>query len=143
MTRVDIYLLTPNAAHRDLMVCRLVDKARRQGHHAYVLTQDHAAAQRLDDLLWTFSAGSFVPHALYDGTQAAPDATLPVLIGHQEPPAGWNDVLVSLLPEVPDFFSRFARVADFVGPDDDDRQRGRERFRHYRDRGYPLETHEL
>jgi DNA polymerase IIIc chi subunit len=66
--------------------------------------------------------------------------------------AGWNDVgswaalhdvLISLAPEVPTWFSRFTRIAELVGAAEDDKVRGRERFRFYRERGYPLETHNL
>jgi len=44
---------------------------------------------------------------------------------------------------VPAWFSRFTRIAELVGAAEDDKARGRERFRYYRERGYPLETHNL
>jgi DNA polymerase-3 subunit chi len=34
-------------------------------------------------------------------------------------------------------------VAEVVNGDEDDKARGRERFRYYRDRGYSLQTHKL
>ena len=140
MTRIDFYLQqAPATVNLETLVCRLVDKAFGQGHQVYVLTPDQATATRLDHLLWTFSPGSFVPHALCSAELPA----TPVLIGPQEPPAAWQDTLVTLCPEIPGCFSRFERVAEFVAANEDAKQRARERFRFYRDRGYPLETHEI
>lgn len=141
MTRVDFYLLNDAAeGGHDLAVCRLVHKAFRLGHRIYILTPDLSQAQRLDRLLWIFSPGSFVPHGL--GPENA-DADMPVLIGYDEPPAAYEDVLVQLAPQVPECFSRFGRVAEVIGGADADRQLARERFRFYRDRGYVLQTHHL
>lgn len=140
MTRVDFYLLQNGVDVEDKMraACKLADKAFRQGHGVYLHTADDSAAQRLDDLLWTYSDDSFVPHALYRAEPAPPS---PVLIGSAPPPPAAHDVLLSLGAEVPEFFSRFERVIELVGSDDADKARSRERFRFYRDRGYPLQTH--
>jgi len=41
------------------------------------------AAQHLDQLLWTFSQGSFVPHRIFSGTgPAAPFEPVVITIGH-------------------------------------------------------------
>jgi DNA polymerase-3 subunit chi len=141
MTKIDVSLLGDGADSRELFACRLAEKAWRLGHRVYVLTPDAPAALELDELLWTFSQGSFVPHAVYRSPADA--ETNPVLIGHAEPPAECQDVLVSLAPEVPPWFSRFARVAELVAHDEAAKARARERFRFYRERGYPLETHNL
>ncbi len=140
MTRVDFYLLNGDSAGgKDLAVCRLANKAFQLGHRVYIHAADAEQAQRLDALLWTFSAGSFIPHALaWDA-----DDALPVVLGQDEPPAAFDDVLITLAPEVPAYFSRFRRVAEVVGGSDTDKQTARERFRFYRDRGYELQTHNL
>ena len=141
MTRVDFYVLTGgDIDEKERLGCKLIEKAYRLGHRVYVLTPDADAARRMDDLLWVHQAGSFVPHALSGGT--APEST-PVLIGHLPPPAGYDDVLLSLAPDVPECFSRFARVAELVACDDTDKARSRARFKFYKERGYPLHTHNL
>ncbi len=145
MTRIDFYLLTGDAAggetaiSKDMAVCRLTNKAFLLGHRVYIHTTDAAEAQRLDNLLWTFSAGSFIPHAASHDA----DENMPVIIGQDTPPEAFDDVLISLAPQVPECFSRFQRVAEVVGPGDEDKQLARERFRFYRDRGYELQTHNL
>jgi DNA polymerase-3 subunit chi len=106
MTRVDFYLLGADGDSRERIACRLAEKAWRLGNRVYLLAPDKPAALELDELLWTFSQGSFVPHAVCTGDS---DAEIhPVLIGHNEPPAVLQDVLISLAPEVPTWFSRFA-----------------------------------
>jgi DNA polymerase-3 subunit chi len=141
MTKVDFYLLGGGGADDPARIaCRLTEKAYRLGHRVYLLAPDPATATELDELLWTFSQGSFVPHTLADAAGADDQ---PVLIGHAEPPAAFHDVLVSLANEVPAWFTRFTRVAELVGADDASKAQARERFRFYRERGYPLDTHRL
>jgi DNA polymerase-3 subunit chi len=140
MTRIDFYLLaTADAPSRQATACKLVEKAYRQGHRVYLHSGSEAETARLDDLLWTFRQGSFVPHELHPG--AEPEA--PVVIGHGEPPEGMADVLVNLAPEVPEGFERFARVAEFIDEDEAVKAAGRVRFRRYREAGFPPETHKL
>jgi DNA polymerase-3 subunit chi len=141
MTRVDFYLLGQGSDDRERIACRLTEKVQRLGHRVYVLAADPQSAREIDELLWTYSQGSFVPHALLqDGINAEEH---PVLVGHDEPPPALSDVLLNLANDVPAWIGRFARVAELVGPGDDDKARGRERYRFYRERGYPLETHNL
>lgn len=143
MTRIDFYLLQNNdsADAKMLLACKLADKAYRQGRQVYMLAPDAATAQHLDDLLWTFNPGSFVPHDLY---RSETTAASPVLIGALPPPTTAHEILISLGTDtVPEFFSRFERLIELVGDDEADKARSRARFRFYRDRGYPLETHPL
>lgn len=59
------------------------------------------------------------------------------------PPESHQQVLINLAPEIPAWFSRFERVLEVVYGDDAERARSRQRFKTYRDRGFPLQTHEL
>jgi len=141
MTRVDFYLLDKRTDSREVFACRLTEKAWKAGHRVFMLAPDKSSATALDELLWTFSQGSFVPHGLYRSPE---DVDVhPVLVGHTEPPDACHDVLVSLTDEVPAWFSRFARVAELVAGDETRKAQARDRFRFYRERGYPLETHNL
>lgn len=141
MTKVDFYL-SPNegAAARETVACKLVDKAFGLKHNIYIHTENHDHAMRLDNLLWTFRPGSFIPHSLYQ-----PDAEQesPVTIGHHDNPQISCSVLVNLASEVPLFFSRFDRVAEIVDANAQSRAQARERFKFYKDRGYELKTHDL
>ena len=152
MTRIDFYILsTDNLDARLRVACRIAQKAVQQRHHVFVNAADETDANRLDDLLWTFSQGSFIPH-LVAGRGAAADGDEPVVIGvgdsdsADDPPAEagehW-DVMINLAQEVPGFFSRYARVAEVVDADPARRTQGRQRYRYYHDRGYKLETHPI
>jgi len=141
MTRVDFYILSEKAQdNRYQFTCRLVEKIYHQGRRIYIHTASEEEAQHLDRLLWTFRQGSFVPHGRLP--DAAPDMT-PILIGNDGNPGDEQDVLINLGHEPPSFFSRFERVAEPIDNDPANRQSGRDKFRFYRDRGYPLESHTI
>jgi DNA polymerase-3 subunit chi len=140
MTRVDFYILGDAAkADRYLTACRLAEKAWGLGHRVHVHTASRDEAARVDEKLWTFRDGSFLPHEIV--TDGEPPC--PVTVSDTWEPTGECEVLINLAPEVPPFFSRFERVAEIIDRDEEARQLGRERFRFYRDRGYDLTTHEL
>jgi len=139
LTQVDFYILPDTAARsRQLFCCRLAEKAFGLGHRVFVHAGSEGTARELDELMWTFRDRSFLPHCL-----AGTDETAAVHIGSGgEPPAGFK-LLINLGDAVPDFFSRFERVAEVVDGAEEQKRLGRERFRFYKDRGYPLETHKL
>ena len=144
MTQVDFYILDSDSDDARLrLACRIVDKATQLDRHVFIhATSDHEAKQ-LDELLWTFSQGSFIPHRIVHETLDSPPLE-PVLIGVDQAPAeGRWDVLINLAPEVPEFFSRYERVAEVVDANAVRREQSRERYRFYRDRGYPLSTHQV
>jgi DNA polymerase III subunit chi len=137
-TRVDFYVLDSGDARARLYyACRLVEKAYLADQTVYVNVASDAEAAALDDYLWTFGDGSFVPHARA-GMGAAP-----VTIGAGPPPAGTAGVLVNLAPEAPAFFADFERVAEFVDADATRREQGRRRFAFYRENGIRAQTHNV
>jgi DNA polymerase-3 subunit chi len=142
VTQVDFYILEADSDDARLrLACKIVDKATQLDHHVFVHSTSEDEAQKLDELLWTFSQGSFIPHRVVREVPAEPPRE-PVLIGlNHEPATGRWDVLVNLALEVPEFFSRYERVAEVVDGNAERRERSRERYRFYRDRGYKLNTH--
>lgn len=143
MTRVDFYLLPDvdiDAKYR--FACRLALRAIRAGQQVHIRTASAELGAMLDDLMWAYPEDRFVPHSLAPALAPAPDAaSAPVRIGHGEPAPGADDVLVNLADDVPEFFARFERVAEVVTAPE--RAGGRARYRHYRERGYPLFHHDL
>ena len=143
MTQIDFYILSGTSQQERLrFACRLTDKALQNNHRIFLNAESALMAEQLDDALWTFRAGSFVPHRRLPGTPGG--IMEPVVIGHdQEPPEETWDVMINLAAAVPEFFSRYRRVAEVVDSDEQRRSQGRERFRFYRERGYELRTHNL
>jgi DNA polymerase-3 subunit chi len=138
VTRVDFYILQDvDAAAARRFACRLAVKAMSGGTPVHLHVDDDAAAADLDDLLWNYPEHRFVPHA----TQADPAArSAPVVVGWETPPEP-EGVLVNLSSGIPTFFGRFDRVAEIVV--DANRASGRDRYKFYRDRGFPLFDHHL
>lgn len=144
MTRIDFYVLDrPASDARLLLACRLAEKGVEQDYEVLINAASESESLRLDELLWTFSQGSFLPHRLIGATDRAEEGEH-VLIGcGQEPGQGHSDLLINLALAVPPFFSTFHRVAEIVSAGDENKSAGRERFRYYRDRGYELQTHQV
>ena len=142
MARVDFYILAqPDERARQVLACKLAEKAWRLDNTVYIHTQDPAAAERLDDLLWTFRDGSFVPHGLVgrdDGTEASP-----IMVGCTPDDVPTRDLLINLGDDIPPFAEGFARVAELVTSDENSRNLSRRRYAAYRDQGHELNTHKL
>lgn len=139
--RVDFYVLenaVPDGKLR--LTCRLAEKAFRLGHRVYILVESSDEAGRLDDLLWSFSQGSFVPHARAEQAGEAWE-DFPVRIGTALADPAGADVLISLLEDVPEHFDRFPRIAEPVT--EDKRSQARRRFRFYREHGAEMQTHRI
>ena len=143
MTRINFYIIDSGSDEAtQLFICRLTEKAWLQNNAIYIHTPTQAIASQLDEELWTFNPASFVPHQL--ATEESANKT--VLIGHQatvQIPNTHHDVLINLDYEIPSFFSQFERVAEVIAADETSKEKGRERYRFYKDRGYALETHKL
>ncbi|MBQ0741798.1 MAG: DNA polymerase III subunit chi [Pseudomonas sp.] len=139
MTRIDFYLLTSSEPQKRLeYACRLAHKAWHKGHQIYLHCTDEEQTQALDELLWSFRADAFLPHAR---TTEQPEAK--VVCGCGDDAGDHHDLLINLADESPTFFSQFNRLAEIVIELDPVRVPARERFRFYRERGYPLQTHQL
>jgi DNA polymerase III subunit chi len=137
MTTIDFYT---HVSDRLDVAARVIVKAHAAHGSVRVLTPDAATTDALDRRLWLLPPTSFIPHCNMDSPMAA---DTPILIGHSLEHAGPAAVLVNLHPSPPPFFSRFERVAEIVGTDDNDVQAGRDRWKFYKERGYELRPHNL
>ena len=139
MTKVDFYILD-SARPGDALhyCCRLAEKALKKGLGIYIHCRSPEQAREVDDLLWSFSPESFVPHSLKSA-----DTTERVVIGSDADAPQAAELLINLAPAIPDFFSRFQRVGEIVCQEESWLQPSRERYRFYKDRGYPLKTHKI
>jgi DNA polymerase-3 subunit chi len=105
-----------------------------------VYAPGEAVAAQIDRLLWTQPPTGFVPHCRSASPLAA---ETPVVIGASIEEVSHHDVLVNLDGDLPPAFARFERLIEIVGGDTADRLPARERYRFYRERGYPLSAHNL
>lgn len=142
MSRVDFYILAATGEpSRQKFACRLAEKAYRLKHTVHIHTANREQAAVLDELLWTFRDGSFVPHEVL-GT-AGRQGGAPVTIGYEDCGIGEHDLLINLTDQIPEMAASFPRVAELVTSDKQSRQLSRQRFAHYRELGAELETHNI
>lgn len=139
--RVDFYVLdAAGEPARQRFACRLAEKAYRMDHRVHVHAGSAAAAAEIDELLWTFRQGSFVPHEIL---AAAATPSSPVTIGHDGDCAPEAELLINLGDTVPGCTGAFERVAEIIDDGADGRRLGRERYRHYQRLGIEPATHNI
>lgn len=146
MARVDFYVLRASGeSARQHFACRLAEKAWRLENTVHIEVQDQDVARQIDDLLWTFRDGSFVPHEVV--TSSTSSHGVPVTVGFEMTPPADRDLLINLAAGDPlvreSSDVSCPRVAEIVSADDASRQLSRQRFVAYRDNGHTLETHKL
>ncbi|MBI3903149.1 MAG: DNA polymerase III subunit chi [Nitrosomonadales bacterium] len=137
MTKVDFYTGTTDKLRT---ACQLSHKALQNGLRVLLHTPDETVAASLDKLLWHYPATAFIPHCR---SKDAGAATMPVLLGHDGETFPHSELLISLHSECLPFFSRFERLIEIVGLDEEDKRQGRERFKFYKDRGYEMRHFDL
>jgi DNA polymerase-3 subunit chi len=135
MTRVDFHSKVPDKL---LYACRLVRKARAADMRVVIFSRDRQQLRALDEALWTFSELDFLPHVTADDALAP--QTPVILTDDAEVALPHHQILINLSGETPAHFARFERLFEVISTDEDDLTAGRERYRQYQQRGYPL-TH--
>jgi len=142
MPEISFYVLpSESAEQRLLFACKLLEKAYRSGYFCYVLTDSPEQSQRMDDLLWSFRAGSFVPHGIFDGT--APDLKASILIGTLAAPALWQDSLLNLSAQAPDNFQNANRLLEILDNSETCLSAGRQRYKLYKQAGFSPQSHTI
>lgn len=132
MTRIDFHSNVPNKL---AYACRLVRKARA-AQCKIVLLGNNIELSQLDQLLWTFSEQDFLPHVRAGDPLAA--QTDIILTADENAELPHHHVLINLSGQQPEHFARFERMFEIISADDNDKAAGRDRYRFYKERGYPL-----
>jgi len=135
MTRVDFHSKVPDKL---LYACRLIRKARAADMRVVVFTRDREQLNALDEALWTFSEQDFLPHVSANDPLAS--QTPVILSDDAEAALPHHQILINLSGQTPAHFARFERLFEIISTDEVDLAAGRERYRQYQQRGYPL-TH--
>ncbi|MCB1623942.1 MAG: DNA polymerase III subunit chi [Pseudomonadales bacterium] len=142
MPRVDFYVTDDKQSDARLkLACRVAEKGYLAQQRVVVWCQDVAMLTRLDELLWTYRDGSFVPHDPIDDGHTEIEA--PVALTTGALPATRHDLLINVSDKVPSAWQRFERIAEILDGAEETRSAGRERFRLYREQGADPETHQI
>ncbi len=134
--QVDFYLLGSPALDADRLACRLALMAWERGHTVSILARDDQHAGSLDELLWTYPEGRFLPHERGDGP-AAPVRLVTA------PPGEDGDVVINLTttaqaPPLP-----WNRLLEIVPHREAEREASRTKFRSYRQHGLDPQHHDI
>ncbi|GAA0323928.1 DNA polymerase III subunit chi [Psychrobacter aestuarii] len=148
--QVSFYLLNENKAQDILgFVCQLTQKVLKQSAKPLViLSTDTPRLQQLDEALWSLDASSFIPHHLWtdapiaaipSDTRAAPAAYLCTAL-----PLNYDGVVLNL-DDAPIHSDggHVTRVLELIAPDEHSVQIGRDKYKHYQQRGATLEHFRL
>lgn len=136
MTQVEFYSVESEQnklpfAH----ITEVVKRGYRKGQKVFIHTDSKKLAEKIDEILWTHDAKSFLPHQLVGEDE---NTKPPIEIGFGQQPNIHPDILINLSSEVPLFFSHFNWVFEYAYGDDANKEKARTRFKFYRERGYPL-----
>lgn len=137
--QVDFYVLASEQQSAKQVACRLAMKAWEQGYHVLVLTPDEDEAQSLDQEMWNFPSGRFLPHA-----RGQADAEVAVSIEIQG--AGIpddRDVVINLSDQAVTEPGQLKRLLEIVPCADQQRLASRQKFRVYRELGLQPSTHNI
>lgn len=144
MTQIDFYILPDTTLEARLdFACRLAETIAGKGYRLHLHAEDEAMARDLDERLWTFRPDAYLPHALLGGDLAD---SVAVTIGWEHPPEPLADspmAMLNLAPGIPEWFSRFARVAEIINQHQQVLVAKRECWQTYKQRGYPVKAHQL
>lgn len=103
-----------------------------------VVVAESAVLQKLSHSLWTRSPNSFLPHCFGESSPDLLAHTPVVLALAAHGPWSIRPLLINLSTEVPVGFEHYDRVLEVVSHDESDRQKARDRWKHYANRGYAI-----
>lgn len=142
MTRIDFH---SNVADPCQYACRLLRKASGQGARVLVVV-DASLLAPLDQALWSLGDTDFLPHCRSsDGADMR--SASPIVLHDVDGgalPAVEAAVLVNLSRQLPQGFERFERLIEILPTPEHDAESvalARQRWKHYKDRGYELRNH--
>lgn len=137
MTKVNFYQ-TSGAVQPALdLSCELAEKALRIDAEVLIYCPDKALVEQLGERLWAWSATSFLPWRVdHDGPER-------VRLCQTEDPGDDHSVLINLAAHTPDWFGRFETLCELIYGDAVFVDNKRQRYKFYKDRGFPLSYHDL
>ena len=139
MPATKIIFVETRTAEKRALLCRWAERFYEEGHRVQILTASTMAARHLDELLWTFSQGSFVPHRIIS---APPPQAIsePVVITTANIELDQFDILLADEPADLDSMGRRRQAVHFVLLDDPEkRQESRLLWQSAKQRGFQLQ----
>jgi DNA polymerase-3 subunit chi len=115
-----IYFAETTVAEQRGLLCRWTERFHTEKKPVQILVDSMYEAQTIDQLLWTFAQGSFIPHSIFNPGEAPPDD--PVVITPVEARLSGFDTLICDLPADLEFIFEFETAVHFIMRDDEQRR---------------------
>lgn len=138
MQQIDFYILTSDNPLP--FTCRLLEKAYKQNHQVDVCMSSPTDAQKLNDLLWSFSDISFVPHHLISDNE---NQSSPIVISHNSNLTAHKDIYVTLTNEIPATMDKFQRIIFVVPNDETQKQLARQHYKTFSNKKLNVSIHKI
>ena len=140
MTEVDFYILSSDEPDKRLaFASRLCEKAINNGRKVLIATDDARQLASVAKYLTDERPESYLPWRHSDAT----DSGEPIALDCSGECGNHHDVLISLCAQLPEYFSRFARMAEVVIQTDAVLAHTRQHWSFLGERGYPIRHHKL
>lgn len=135
MTRVEFFF---NVEDKLQKLAELSEKAIAKNLKLLMLAKTNEAAIQIQAYLWSLPQ-QFLPNHPSNHPLAA---QTPIIVDWftDEPPH--DEVLINMQHPQPVFFSRFRRLIEIVGMDEEEKVQARIRYKFYRDRGYEIKNYD-
>jgi DNA polymerase-3 subunit chi len=134
-----LFFVETRSAEKRATLCRWVERFYEEGKHVLVVTDSTLAAQHLDQMLWSFSQSSFIPHRVVTHPGGQPPGEPVIILPNPMFLPGFEVVIADSHVGV-EFLGQFAIAVHFVLTDDpDQRQKSRLLWQAARDHGWSLQ----
>ncbi len=129
-----IYFVETTVAEQRELLCRWTERFYMERKRVRILVDSIREAQSIDQLLWTYSQASFIPHIVLE-TGGKPPAEPVIITPAEFQVAGFEAVLCDRPADI-EFMVEFESAVHFILRDDDERrQQSRILWQRARDSG--------
>ncbi len=116
-----LYFVETAVAEQRKLLCQWTERLYGEGRKIQIVVDSTPSARFIDEMLWTFSQGSFVPHAVFNPVKEGGQDD-PVLISVEEKRIDDFDTLLCDTPASVEFMIQFDTAVHFVLRDDPGRR---------------------
>jgi DNA polymerase III subunit chi len=135
MANISFYLFEKSPERQVESACRLCRKILKRDEKIWLLCDDLALQQQLDERLWSFDPTSFIPHGIHHEND-------PICISEQLP-TETDRIIFNFTQQALDQFGKFSHIIEIIENNEIAKQLGREKFKQYRSFGIEPKTYKL
>ena len=134
-TTIQFYHLLSTS--RERAVPKLMEKALKAGNRAVMILDSDAALEAMSDAMWSNDPAGFLPHG---GPRDGHEAEQPIYLSLTDSNPNGADICCVLDGSLPASVESFSKLLDvFDGTNDDAVAAARQRWAHYKAKGYALQ----